>query len=78
VTHNEQEVSKAVEGLKAFAASRDLGKPLKVLSRDDRFVTGVGCEWDGEIRTAFAFGSEQRVANAIEARRRVAEWMAEG
>lgn len=73
-SYSETVVSDAIDHLRTFADRRGLGSPVKVLFMDEMFVSGVGCEWPGEVRNAVAFKGASRSADATEAKRRLKEW----
>lgn len=82
---DEKIVAEAVDLLKGFAAERDLGAPIKVMSYVSPWPNnaGVGCEWPNEVRNAvrldrFARTYGELEATVHEAVRRLREWVHEG
>jgi hypothetical protein len=74
MSFSEDNVANAVNHLRSFAEDRGLGTPSKVLFMDERFMSGVGAEWPGEIWNAVVFHGETRSDDAAEAKRRLREW----
>lgn len=76
-----QVVDRVVSGMRQFAQSRGLGKPIVILATEfpHRFCGGIGCEWAGEmpVRHAYALHSGYE-AELLEVKRRLEAWVEPG